>query len=52
VLRRRELQPFDADELEDHRRGSADELVAAGLSPAEAFLVAVKRIGSLAKAAR
>jgi hypothetical protein len=47
VLRRRELQPFDADELEDHLRGSVDELVAAGLSPDEAFLVAVKRMGSL-----
>ncbi|MFG1894482.1 permease prefix domain 1-containing protein [Micromonospora zamorensis] len=47
VLRRRELQPSDADELEDHLRGSVDELVAAGLSPDEAFLVAVKRMGSL-----
>ncbi|MEU8157725.1 permease prefix domain 1-containing protein [Micromonospora sp. NPDC048986] len=47
VLRRRELQPVDADELEDHLRGSVDELVGAGLSPDEAFLVAVKRMGSL-----
>ncbi|MEU4552129.1 permease prefix domain 1-containing protein [Micromonospora violae] len=47
VLRRRELQAVDADELEDHLRGSVDELVAAGLSPDEAFLVAVKRMGSL-----
>ncbi|MEU8112008.1 permease prefix domain 1-containing protein [Micromonospora sp. NPDC048947] len=47
VLRRREMQPVDADELEDHLRGSVDELVAAGLSPDEAFLVAVKRMGSL-----
>ncbi|MGW0217873.1 permease prefix domain 1-containing protein [Micromonospora chokoriensis] len=47
VLRRRELQPADADELEDHLRGSVDELVARGLSPDEAFLVAVKRMGSL-----
>ncbi|MET7671743.1 permease prefix domain 1-containing protein [Micromonospora luteifusca] len=47
VLRRRELQPSDADELEDHLRGSVDELVTAGLSPDEAFLVAVKRMGSL-----
>ncbi|MET7962521.1 permease prefix domain 1-containing protein [Micromonospora zamorensis] len=47
VLRRRELQPSDADELEDHLRGSVDELVAAGLSPDEAFLVAVKRMGRL-----
>ncbi|MGX7671298.1 permease prefix domain 1-containing protein [Plantactinospora sp. DSM 117369] len=52
VLRRRELQPFDADELEDHLRGSVDELVTAGLSPDEAFLVAVKRMGSLDELSR
>jgi len=52
VLRRRELQPFDADELEDHLRGSVDELLAAGLSPDEAFLVAVKRMGSLDELSR
>jgi hypothetical protein len=52
VLRRRELQPLDADELEDHLRGSVDELVAAGLSPDEAFLVAVKRMGSLDELSR
>ena len=47
VQRRPELLPSDADELEDHLRGSVDELVAAGLSADEAFLVAVKRMGSL-----
>jgi|SRR5262245_13067328 len=47
VQRRRELQASDADELEDHLRGSVDELVATGLSTDEAFLVAVKRMGSL-----
>ena len=47
VERRRELLPSDADELEDHLRGSVDELIAAGLSADEAFLVAVKRMGSL-----
>jgi hypothetical protein len=52
VLRRRELQPLDADELEDHLRGCVDELVAAGLSPDEAFLVAVKRMGSLDELSR
>src|SRR5262250_1606698 len=52
VLRRKELQPVDADELEDHLRGSVDELVAAGLSPDEAFLVAVKRMGSLDELSR
>lgn len=52
VQRRRELQPPDADELEDHLRGSVDELVAAGLSADEAFLVAVKRMGSLDELSR
>ncbi|GAA1820783.1 hypothetical protein HC028_11825 [Planosporangium flavigriseum] len=52
VQRRRELLPSDADELEDHLRGSVDELVAAGLSPDEAFLVAVKRMGSLDELSR
>jgi hypothetical protein len=48
----RELAASDADELEDHLRGSVDELVAAGLTPDEAFLVAVKRVGSLDDLAR
>lgn len=52
VLRPRELQPADVDELEDHLRGSVDELIAAGLSPDEAFLVAVKRMGSLDELSR
>ncbi|MEV0678559.1 permease prefix domain 1-containing protein [Actinosynnema sp. NPDC050436] len=47
VQRRPELRRTDADELEDHLRGSVDELVAAGLHTDEAFLVAVKRMGSL-----
>jgi len=47
VRRRRELQPSDADELEDHLRGSVDELIGLGLRPDEAFLVAVKRMGNL-----
>jgi hypothetical protein len=52
VLRRSELQPVDADELEDHLRGSVDTLVTLGLSPDEAFLVAVKRMGSLDELSR
>jgi hypothetical protein len=47
VQRRPELQPSDAEELEDHLRGSVDELVAVGLRADEAFLVAVKRMGGL-----
>jgi hypothetical protein len=52
VQRRRELQPCDVEELEDHLRGSVDELVVAGLSADEAFLVAVKRMGSLDELSR
>ena len=44
---RRELSGADTDELEDHLRARIDELTAAGLAPDEAFLVAVKRLGSL-----
>jgi hypothetical protein len=47
VRRRPEMQQSDAEELEDHLRGSVDELIAVGLRPDEAFLVAVKRMGSL-----
>ncbi|MEQ4209347.1 permease prefix domain 1-containing protein [Actinopolymorpha sp. B9G3] len=47
VRRRPELRQSDADELEDHLRGSVDELIAVGLRADEAFLVAVKRMGSL-----
>jgi hypothetical protein len=47
VQRRQELQESDAEELEDHLRGSVDELIAIGLRADEAFLVAVKRMGSL-----
>lgn len=52
VLRRRELQQSDADELEDHLRGSVDELIATGLRADEAFLVAVKRMGRLDELSR
>lgn len=47
VERRPELRRSDAEELEDHLRGSVDELIAVGLRPDEAFLVAVKRMGGL-----
>ncbi len=47
VQRRPEMRQSDADELEDHLRGSVDELIAVGLRADEAFLVAVKRMGSL-----
>jgi hypothetical protein len=52
VRGRRELRAPDADELEDHLRGSVDELICVGLKPDEAFLVAVKRMGSLDELSR
>src|SRR5262245_8659482 len=52
VRRRRGLRPAGSDQLEDHLRGSVEELVAAGLSADEAFLVAVKRMGSLDELSR
>jgi hypothetical protein len=52
LQRRRELRQTDVDELEDHLRGSVDDLLAAGLHTDEAFLVAVKRMGSLDELSR
>ncbi|MGH3661987.1 MAG: permease prefix domain 1-containing protein, partial [Micromonosporaceae bacterium] len=45
--RRRELHHTDAEELEDHLRSRITELTEAGLQADEAFLIAVKRMGSL-----
>ncbi|MEH0819697.1 MULTISPECIES: permease prefix domain 1-containing protein [unclassified Micromonospora] len=45
--RRRELHHTDAEELEDHLRSRITELTEAGLRTDEAFLIAVKRMGSL-----
>ncbi len=44
--RRRAVCAADVDELEDHLRTTMAELVDAGLRTDEAFLVAVKRMGS------
>jgi hypothetical protein len=46
VQRRRELTA-DTEELEDHLRTRIADLTDSGLAPDEAFLVAVKRMGSL-----
>ncbi|SCL27521.1 hypothetical protein GA0074692_2364 [Micromonospora pallida] len=45
--RRRELDHADAEELEDHLRSRITELTEGGLRTDEAFLIAVKRMGSL-----
>lgn len=45
--RRRELHRADTEELEDHLRNRITELTGAGLHADEAFLIAVKRMGSI-----
>ncbi|MCR2765037.1 permease prefix domain 1-containing protein [Microbacterium sp. zg.B48] len=47
VRRRRAVAGADVDELEGHLRDQVDDLVRAGLSEEESFLVAIRRIGSL-----
>jgi len=47
VRRRGAVQDTDAEELEDHLRNTVSDLVGSGLREDEAFLVAVKRMGSL-----
>lgn len=47
VRRRRAIQGPDVEELEDHLRGEVAALTESGLLDDEAFLVAVKRMGSL-----
>src|SRR6476619_6567822 len=44
---RQAIHSVDIAELEDHLREQVAGLVGAGLAPDEAFLVAVKRMGSL-----
>ncbi|MFD1811896.1 permease prefix domain 1-containing protein [Rhodococcus gannanensis] len=47
VERHRVISTADVDEMEDHLRGRISDLVASGLADDEAFLVAVKRMGSV-----
>jgi hypothetical protein len=47
VRRHQAISPVDIDELEGHLRDQVSDLETAGLSGDEAFLVAVKRMGSL-----
>jgi hypothetical protein len=47
VARRHAMAKDDVDELEDHLRGHVADLGRVGLTEDEAFLVAVKRMGSL-----
>ncbi len=50
--RRRELHHTDTEELEDHLRSRITELTEAGLRVDEAFLIAVKRMGSVDELSR
>jgi hypothetical protein len=50
--RRRELIHTDAEELEDHLRSRITDLTEAGLRADEAFLIAVKRMGSFDELSR
>src|SRR5215212_9512160 len=47
VRRRQVLHEPDVEELEGHLRDQLTALIEAGLSADEAFLIAVKRMGSL-----
>ena len=47
LVHRDAIAPADVDELEGHLRDQIDGLEASGLSPDEAFLVAVSRMGRL-----
>ena len=47
LRRRQAIHAVDVAELEDHLREQVSALTDAGLAPDEAFLVAVKRMGSL-----
>jgi hypothetical protein len=47
VQRSQPIAPADVTEMEDHLRGQIDDLTDTGLAPDEAFLVAVKRMGTV-----
>ncbi|MBF6520394.1 permease prefix domain 1-containing protein [Nocardia farcinica] len=47
VERHRAISAADVDEMEDHLRGQISDLTGSGLAADEAFLVAVKRMGSV-----
>ena len=52
LRRRRAIESGDIEELEDHLRSQVTLLSDAGLAGDEAFLVAVKRMGSLDELSR
>lgn len=46
------IEPVEVEELEDHLRNQVDNLVDSGLDEDEAFIIAVKRMGTLNEIAR
>ena len=50
--KRATVESAEVDELEDHLRGHIESLTTSGLSEDEAFLVAMKRLGSQNEIAR
>lgn len=52
LRRRQAMRSVDVEELEDHLRSRIEALREAGLDEDEAFLVAVKRVGSLDSVSR
>lgn len=52
VERSQTIASADAAEMEDHLRGQINDLTETGLAPDEAFLVAVKRMGSVDEISR
>jgi hypothetical protein len=52
MLRRKGIEQSDVDELEDHLRGRIADLAESGLREDEAFLIAVKRMGSVDEVSR
>ncbi len=52
VSRREAIAHADVHELEGHLRDRIDQLTASGLARDEAFLVAIKRMGSLDELSR
>ncbi len=52
LQKRQVIRPVDVAELEDHLRSQIESLLGAGLDEDEAFLVAVKRLGSVDEISR
>jgi len=52
IRRSQTIAPADVAEMEDHLRGQIDDLTGTGLTTDEAFLIAVKRMGTVDEISR